>query len=93
MGVNNRNMYSWLQKYNKLNKSHLVGQLLNSIKFVKKNLQRKRVDFPCMSWNTQELLQLHNGHKILYPYFAEVLLCQHLTTHQFKINNCYMNCQ
>ena len=32
MGVNNRNMYSCLQKYNKLNKSHLVGQLLNSIR-------------------------------------------------------------
>ena len=29
MGVNTRNMYSCLQKYNKLNKSHLVGQLLN----------------------------------------------------------------
>jgi len=31
MGVNTRNMYSCLQKSNKLNKSHLVGQLLNSI--------------------------------------------------------------
>ena len=31
MGVNTRNMWSCLQKYNKLNKSHLVGQLLNSI--------------------------------------------------------------
>ena len=31
MGVNTRNMESCLQKYNKLNKSHLVGQLLNSI--------------------------------------------------------------
>ena len=31
MGVNTRNTYSCLQKYNKLNKSHLVGQLLNSI--------------------------------------------------------------
>jgi hypothetical protein len=31
MGVNTRNMYSCLQKCNKLNKSHLVGQLLNSI--------------------------------------------------------------
>ena len=31
MGVNNRNMQSFLQKCNKLNKSHLVGQLLNSI--------------------------------------------------------------
>ena len=31
MGVNTRNMYSCLQKFNKLNKSHLVGQLLNSI--------------------------------------------------------------
>ena len=35
MGVNIRNMKSCLQKYNKesnkLNKSHLVGQLLNSI--------------------------------------------------------------
>ena len=28
MGVNTRNMYSCLQKCNKLNKSHLVGQLL-----------------------------------------------------------------
>jgi len=32
MGVNTRNMQSCLQKYNKLNKSHLVGQLLNSIR-------------------------------------------------------------
>jgi len=31
MGVNTRNMYSCLQKCNKLNKSYLVGQLLNSI--------------------------------------------------------------
>ena len=31
MGVNTRNMYSCLQKYNKLNKLHLVGQLLHSI--------------------------------------------------------------
>ena len=31
MGVNTRNMYSCLQKCNKLNKSHLVVQLLNSI--------------------------------------------------------------
>ena len=31
MGVNTRNMQSCLQKCNKLNKSHLVGQLLNSI--------------------------------------------------------------
>ena len=31
MGVNARNMQSCLQKCNKLNKSHLVGQLLNSI--------------------------------------------------------------
>jgi len=31
MGVNTRNMYSCLQICNKLNKSHLVGQFLNSI--------------------------------------------------------------
>ena len=31
MGGNTRNMQSCVQKYNKLNKSHLVGQLLNSI--------------------------------------------------------------
>ena len=31
MGVNTRNMQSCLQKCNKLNKSHLVGQLLNPI--------------------------------------------------------------
>jgi len=31
MGVNTQNMQSCLQKCNKLNKSHLVGQLLNSI--------------------------------------------------------------
>jgi len=31
MAVNTRNMQSCLQKCNKLNKSHLVGQLLNSI--------------------------------------------------------------
>ena len=31
MGVNTRNMQSCLHKYNKLNKSYLVGQLLNSI--------------------------------------------------------------
>ena len=31
MGVNTRNMWSRLQKCNKLNKLHLVGQLLNSI--------------------------------------------------------------
>ena len=31
MGVNTRNIYSCLQKYNTLNKSHLVAQLLNSI--------------------------------------------------------------
>ena len=31
MGVNTRNMQSCLQKCNKLNKSHLVGLLLNSI--------------------------------------------------------------
>ena len=31
MGVNTRKMYSCLQKCNKLNRSHLVGQSLNSI--------------------------------------------------------------
>ena len=31
MGVNTRNIQSCLQKCNKLNKSHLVGQLLNLI--------------------------------------------------------------
>jgi len=31
MGVNTRNMWSCLQKCNKLNKSHLVEKLLNSI--------------------------------------------------------------
>jgi len=31
MGVNTRNMLSCLQKYNKLYKPHLVGQLLNLI--------------------------------------------------------------
>jgi len=31
MGVNTRNIYSCLQKCNKLNKLHLAGQLLNSI--------------------------------------------------------------
>ena len=31
MGVKTRNMYNRLQKCNKLNKSHLVGQLLNSM--------------------------------------------------------------
>ena len=31
MGVNTRNMQSCLQKCNKLNKSHLVAELLNSI--------------------------------------------------------------
>ena len=31
MGVNTRNMWSCLQKCNKLNTSHLVGKLLNSI--------------------------------------------------------------
>jgi len=30
MGVMTRNMWRCLQKYNKLNKSHLVGQLLNT---------------------------------------------------------------
>ena len=68
-------------------------QYLYYVADVKKNLQRKLVDFPCMSQNMQELLQLHNGLKILYPYFAKVLICQHLTTDQFKIKNCFMNCQ
>jgi len=31
MGVNTRNIYSCLQECNLLNKSHLVGKLLNSI--------------------------------------------------------------
>ena len=31
MGLNTRNMYSCLQKCNKLNKSHIFGQLLNLI--------------------------------------------------------------
>ena len=31
MGVKTRNMQSCLQKHNKLNKLHLVGQLLNSL--------------------------------------------------------------
>ena len=36
MGVNTRNMQSCLQKSNKLNKSHLVGRLLNSsCKYIK----------------------------------------------------------
>ena len=34
MGVNTRNMLSCLQKYNKLNKSHLVWQLLNTFQQV-----------------------------------------------------------
>jgi len=33
MGVNTRNMQSCLQKCNTLNKSHLVGELLNSIHY------------------------------------------------------------
>ena len=34
MGVNNRNMWRCLQKCNKLNKSHLVGKLLNSVSII-----------------------------------------------------------
>jgi len=36
MGVNNRNMQRRLQKCNKLNKLHLVGQLLISIHEISK---------------------------------------------------------
>jgi hypothetical protein len=39
MGVNTRNMYSCLQKYKKLNKSHLVGQLLK--------IKKKKNDIHC----------------------------------------------
>jgi len=34
MGINTRNMQSCLQKCNKLNKSHLVGQLLNVLNII-----------------------------------------------------------
>jgi hypothetical protein len=40
MGVNTRNMLSCLQKYNKLNKLNLVGQLLNTICDVLKFIHR-----------------------------------------------------
>ena len=65
MGVNTRNMYSCLQKYNKLNKSHLVGQLLNSNHderthvYIKKtvNLVYKTIQHP--SINETSLLNDH----------------------------------
>ena len=43
MGDNTRNMYSCLQKYNKLNKSHLVGQLLNSIQDARTHVHKKKI--------------------------------------------------
>ena len=45
MGVNTPNMYSCLQKYNKLNKSHLVGQLLNSIHDARTNVYKNTLVF------------------------------------------------
>ena len=40
MGVNNRNMQSCLHKCNQLNKSHLVGHLLNSIHNAQTNVYK-----------------------------------------------------
>ena len=45
MGVNTRNMYSCLQKYNKLNKSHLVGQLLKFVTTVFKYPEEHSMKF------------------------------------------------
>ena len=42
MGVNTRNMYSCLQKCNKLNKSHLVGNLLKSIHDARTHVYKKK---------------------------------------------------
>ena len=42
-GVNTRNRQSCLQKCNKLNKSHLVGQLLNSIHDARTNVYKKNI--------------------------------------------------
>jgi hypothetical protein len=62
-------------------------QYLYYVADVKENHHRKLLEFPCMSQKMQQPLQLCNEHKILCRYFAKVLLCQHLTTHQLKINN------
>ena len=49
MGVNTRNMQSCLQKCNKLCKSHLVGQLLNSLiqTYAKKIISAKKEYYLC----------------------------------------------
>ena len=40
MGVNTRNVRSCVQKCNKLNKSHLVGHLLNLIRDVRSDVYK-----------------------------------------------------
>ena len=49
MGVNARNMYSCLQKCNKLNKTHLVGQLLNSIHDARTHVYTRKIATACYS--------------------------------------------
>ena len=59
MGVNTRNMYSCLQKCNKLNKSHLVGQLLNSIHDARTHVYKKRKPMKCSQNFATDLIQKH----------------------------------
>jgi len=49
MGVSTRNMYSCLEKYKKLNKSHLFGQLLNSIYDARTHVYKKKPDISLLS--------------------------------------------
>ena len=53
MGVNTRNMQSCLQKCNKLNKSHIFGQL-NSIHDARSHVYK----IPCIPWNARFLFQI-----------------------------------
>jgi len=80
MGVNTRNMYSCLQKYNKLNKSHLVKQLLNSIHDARTHVYKIR--FICVvSWSNrlvkERAVQQRKSVRLEYRYIHKSRFAEH----------------
>jgi len=79
MCVNTRNMYRCLQKCNKLNKSHLVGKLLNSVKFSHKHVSKNEIFSLIRRW-----------HSAINSIILNILLklLQYICSPHSEFNNC-----
>ena len=83
MGVNTRNMQSCLQKYNKLNNLHLVGQLLNSIYDARTHVYKILRTF----WNPKVRYRIHNSLP-LAPVLSQINPVRASPSH---LLNCHFN--